>query len=307
MPDAHRHIPSIDSHQHFWAYNDLEYPWMGPGMERLKRDHLPPDLLPKLAAADVHGTVAVQARRTERETEWLLELADLHPFILGVVGWVDFASADLDATLERLAGHARLVGIRELIHDNPDEAYATSVEHVRGVRSVGAHGLACDLLLRPTHLPAATMLVDRFPDYRFVVDHIAKPDMRRGWRQDDPDVQRWAGGIRRLAERPHVACKLSGMVTEADWAAWTPDAIAPFAEVVLEAFGADRVMMGTDWPVCTVAADYGATVELARQLTRRLSPSERTAVFGGTAQRFYGLAEPTAPDNHGIPSLEENA
>lgn len=278
--------PVIDAHQHLWHYNEVEYDWMSGEQEVLKRDHLPDELERLMAGAGVTGTVAVQARRTVAETEWLLSVAARHSFILGVVGWVDFTSPRLEADLERLATDAALVGVRELIHDMPDLGYATSNVHVAGVRAAARHGLAYDLLLKPQHLPAATALVDLLPEQRFVVDHCAKPDVAAG------GVQPWAHDLAELARRDNVWCKLSGLVTEADWEGQADVDFVPYADVVLEAFGPDRVMVGSDWPVCTCARDYRGTMDLARLLVSRLSAEEQARVLAGTCLEFYGLRPP---------------
>jgi len=283
-------MTTIDAHQHFWVYDEPAYGWMTEGMDALRRDHLPADLAPQLDAAGVDATVAVQARRLEVETEWLLALADVHPRIAGVVGWIDIGSPALEATLERWSAHPRLVGLRELIHDMPDPEFATSPAHARAVAAIGRHGLAYDLLLRPAHLPAATRLVDALSDQRFVVDHIAKPDLRRGADRRGANAA-WAAGIRRLAERPHVACKLSGLLTEADWDDWRAADVTPYLDTVLEAFGADRCMIGSDWPVCTLAAPYGVTIGLLTDYAAGLSPHERRALLGATARTWYRLEE----------------
>ncbi len=275
---------TIDAHQHFWRYRPDEYPWMSEAQTVLRRDHLPADLAPLMLAAGVTGTVAVQARRTVRETEWLLELAAAEPTVLGVVGWFDFSSPQLEHDLERLASDPRLVGARELIHDMPDLDYAVSPEHLRGVKAVQRAGLAYDLLLRPEHLRPATALVDLLPEQRFVIDHLAKP------RVADGAFEPWASDLRAIASRDNVACKLSGLVTEADWGGWQAGDLVPYLEVALEAFGAERTMLGSDWPVCTCAADYATTMELARRAAAGLSTTERTAVLAGTARRFYRLA-----------------
>lgn len=273
----------IDAHQHFWRYRPEEYPWMTEEQGVLKRDRLPADLAPLMAAAGVTGTVAVQARRMLRETEWLLEVAAEASYVLGVVGWFDLASPRLEHDLERLAKDARLVGARELIHDMPSPAYAASPAHVRGVRAVGRAGLAYDLLLRPEHLRPATRLVDLLPDQRFVVDHLAKPRVASGV------LEPWASDLRELATRGNVYCKLSGLVTEADWHAWRPEDLIPYLEVALEAFGAERVMLGSDWPVCACAADYPTTIGLVRGMVAGLGEHEQAAVLGGNARRFYRL------------------
>lgn len=279
----------IDAHQHFWRYEPSQYPWMTAGQEVLRRDHLPEELARLMAAAGVDATVAVQARRMLAETEWLLAVAEERSFVLGVVGWFDLASPDVEADLERLANHPRLVGGRELIHDMPSLDYAISSDHVRGVASFGRHGLAYDLLLRPEHLLAATQLADLLPDQRFVVDHIAKPPISTG------ALEPWATGMRELARRENVYCKLSGMMTEAasgPAAAADLSALAePYMDVCLEAFGPGRLMMGTDWPVCTVVADYESTVGVVRNYASRLSSDERAQIMGATCARFYGLAD----------------
>ena len=290
----------IDAHQHFWIYNSYEYGWMGDGMDGLKRDFLPPDLGALLRQVGVHGTVAVQARRTVSETAWLLELADRHPFILGVVGWADFAADDVSRVLAGFADHPRLVGFRELIHDMPARDYALSRDHVSGVRSLGEYGLTYDLLVRPEHLEVATSLVDLFPEQRFVVDHIAKPRFPldepglsgadvAGQGPRGEDRQLWARGIREIARRANVFCKLSGVLTEFGGPVDRAHRVTPFLDAVLEAFGPSRVMIGSDWPVCTCAADYGATMEFLIRYVSKLSTDEQEAVLSGACVEAYGL------------------
>ena len=275
----------IDSHQHFWDYAAYaaDYVWMSGEYGVLRRDFLPADLAPLLQEAGFDGTVAVQARELVVETDWLLGLADATPWILGVVGWVDICAPDAEPLVERYAAHPKLKGLRLLIHDRPDPEFAVSPVHVRGIGWLARHGLTYDLLLKPQHLGPATRLVDRFPGQQFVVDHIAKPDIAGGrlspWRED----------IRELARRPNVFCKVSGLVTEADWATWTTTQLTPYLDVVLEAFGPARLMAGSDWPVSTCAASYGRTMQVALDWSRQLGPSERADVLGGTCSRFYGL------------------
>ena len=296
----------IDAHQHFWRYNEREYDWMSENQGVLKRDHLPDELAGLMAAAGVGGTVAVQARRTLDETSWLLELAAEHEFIRGVVGWVDFTAADLEATLDRLSANPLLKGVRELIHDMPDPEYATSSTHVAGVRAAGRAGLSYDLLLKPPHLEPATRLVDLLPEQRFVVDHIAKPDIANG--RASGRLEPWAGDICELALRPNVYCKLSGLVTEANWEAWRPEDLAPYLDIVLDAFGTRRVMVGSDWPVCTCAADYGTTIDTAREYVMKLSDDEQRRVLAENASEFYRLAAPrTRPTPTGTPPASEES
>ncbi len=273
----------IDSHHHFWNYNERDYVWMGPGMERLRRDHTPRDLRPLLDTLGIDGTVAIQARQMECETEYLLDLASRHSWILGVVGWVDFGSDSLPERLETYAKNKKLRGVRELIHDMPDPEYAVRHDHVEGVRLLARHDLTYDLLLRPRHLEPATRLVDIYPDQPFVIDHIAKPDIAAG------EIALWREGIREIAKRPNVCCKLSGLVTEAGWDSWLPEQLHPYIDVCLDAFGHKRLMMGSDWPVCTLAGSYEAVVGVVFDYVRRLTEEERRAILGETCARFYGL------------------
>jgi L-fuconolactonase len=274
----------IDAHQHFWRYNAKEYGWIGPDIQILRRDYLPADLRPLQQAIGIEGTVAVQARQLLEETRWLLELANQHPFIRGVVGWVDLRSPDLGDQLARFCAHEKFVGVRHVIHDEPDDLFAMREDFVRGVGTLAAYGLTYDLLLFPRHLPAACALVARHPNQPFVLDHIAKPPIAAG------RLEPWATDLRRLATFPNVCCKVSGMVTEAEWLRWAPGDFDPYLDVVFEAFGAQRIMIGSDWPVCTVAAEsYAQVMQIVMDYVARLSAAEQAAVMGGTAARFYGL------------------
>jgi L-fuconolactonase len=274
---------NIDAHQHFWRYNESEYGWMGPGMETLKRDHLPPDLLPLLQSAGFDGTIAVQARQVLEETRWLLELADQYSFIKGVVGWVDLRSPQLHHQLEPFAAHPKLRGVRHVVHDEPDDQFMLREDFVRGISMLSEFHLTYDLLLFPKHLPAACELVKRFPYQRFVLDHIAKPLIKGGI------LEPWATDLRKLAAFPNVFAKVSGMVTEANWQAWKPADFTPYLDAVLDVFGVERVMLGSDWPVCTVAATYGQVISIVAEYIRRFSPDEQKQILGGNARRFYGI------------------
>lgn len=273
----------IDSHQHFWLYRPETHAWITGAMAVLQRDFLPADLEPLLRAEGFDGCVAVQAAQSLDETRFLLRLADESPFVKAVVGWVDLLSPDLPARLEALAPHPRLRGIRHIAQDEPDDAWLARPDVVRGVGTLRRFGLTYDILVYARQLPAALALARALPDQPFVVDHLAKPEIRAGrlapWRED----------IRRLAELPHVQCKLSGLVTEASWDAWTPADLRPYLEVALEAFGPSRLMVGSDWPVCLLAADYPTVLGVAREFIRSLSPGEQAAVLGGNAARFYGI------------------
>ncbi len=276
-------MPRIDAHQHFWRYSPQTHGWIGDHMAVLKRDYLPPDLEPLLRAKGYDGCVAVQAQQTVDETTWLLDLADQFPFIRGVVGWVDLRAPDVAAVLAGLAGRKKLKGIRHIVQGEPDPRFMLGTEFQRGIAALAAHGLAYDILVFPKQLPAAIELAERFPRQPFVLDHIAKPDMKGGAREP------WATQVRRLAAHPNVFCKLSGLVTEADWARWTPDDIAPYLDVISEAFGPERLMIGSDWPVCTLAGDYSRVMTLVEGYLARLPAGSAEAVLGSTASRFYRL------------------
>lgn len=276
----------IDAHQHFWNYNPTDYVWMSDEMTVLKRDHLPDELSAMLRRIGFDGTVAVQARQMTEETDYLLGLAGAYEWIYAVVGWLDFTSEQLEEELARYAVNPRLAGLRELIHDMPDDDYALSPSHMRGVELLGRHGLTYDLLLRPQHIPAATQLVDRFANQRFVVDHIAKPDIAAG------ALSPWRERIAALAEREHVYCKLSGMVTEADPAGWSPEDIHPYLDICLEAFGPARLMIGSDWPVCTLAGSYAEVMRVVLEYVTRLTVDEQDAILGRTCAEFYGIEAP---------------
>ncbi|MBN1936600.1 MAG: amidohydrolase family protein [Anaerolineae bacterium] len=273
---------NIDAHQHFWQYNSQEYGWIG-GRMMLKRDFLPADLRPLQQAIGITGAVAVQARQTIEETRWLLELADAYPFIKGVVGWVELRSPHLRAQLDRFIDHPKFCGVRHIVHDEIDDRFMLRPDVLHGIAMLNEFGLTYDLLLFPKHLPVACELVNRFPEQPFVLDHIAKPRIKDGL------LEPWATDIVKLAQFPNVCCKVSGMVTEADWQAWTPDDFTPFLDTVFEAFGANRLMIGSDWPVCTVAGKYSAVMQVVFDYVEKCSSSEQQAVLGGTAAQFYGL------------------
>jgi L-fuconolactonase len=274
----------IDAHQHFWIYSPREYEWIDDSMAVLRRDFLPNDLRLELESNRFRGSVAVQARQTLEETRWLLELADSAPWILGVVGWVDLRSPDIRSQLKVLAQNPKLVGIRHIVQSEPDDRFLLQPDFLRGISALEEFDLAYDILIYTKHLPVAAEFVQRFPRQRFVLDHLAKPPIKSG------DIESWAQGIRRLAEFPNLFCKLSGLVTEADWQHWQPEQIIPFLDVAFEAFGPDRLMIGSDWPVCLVATSYSRWVEVLQAFLLRQRPEIRDSVLGGNAQRFWRLA-----------------
>ena len=281
----------IDSHHHLWDYSEAAYPWMGPQHGPIKRSFLPADLAPQLAAAGFARTVVVQARQSLEETAWLLAQADAHAWIAGVVGWVDLRAepAELAAQLARFAAHPKLVGVRHVVHDEPDDAFMDGAAFRRGIGELQAHGLAYDLLLFPRHLRRAAALAAAFPSQRFVLDHIGKPATARG---AAPPAD-WLADLRALAACPNVHVKLSGLVTEfAPWGAWARADFAPVLAAVVGAFGAARCMIGSDWPVSLLAAsDYAACQSIVIEWCRaNLSAEEAEGVLGANCAKFYRLA-----------------
>ncbi len=279
-------MPVIDSHHHFWHYSEVDYGWIPPAWSALRRDFLPVDLAAELAAAGVDGVVSVQARQSLEETSWLLDLAARHAFVRGVVGWIPLVDPDVEACLDRLAIHpaaAKLRAVRHVLQAEADDAYMLCEDFNRGIRAIGRRGLAYDILILERHLPHTLALVDNHPDQVFIVDHIAKPRIAAG------ELEPWAKNIRELARRPHVACKLSGLVTEADVSSWTPAMLQPYLDVVLDTFGPQRLLFGTDWPVCLAGVAYSRWKQLIESALSSFSTSERAAVMGGNAVRLYRL------------------
>lgn len=274
----------IDAHQHFWKYSPAEYEWIDDSMAVLRRNFLPRDLKPELKNNGFQGSVAVQARQTLEETRWLLELAERSPWILGVVGWVDLRSPDIRSQLKALSRNPKLVGIRHVVQSEPDDRFLLQPDFLRGISVLEEFDLAYDILIYTKHLPIAAEFVKRFPRQRFVLDHLAKPPIKNG------TIDSWAQGIKRLAEFPNVFCKLSGLVTEADWQHWKPEQIIPFLDVAFETFGPDRLMIGSDWPVCLVAASYARAIEVVKTYLLAQKADYRERVLGGNAQLFWRLA-----------------
>jgi L-fuconolactonase len=273
----------IDSHQHFWQYNPAEHVWMSEEMSLLNRDFLPDDLQPLLEAIHFDGCVAVQARQNLEETRWLLELAEKHEFIKGIVGWVDLCSPDLPEQLERFANHPKLVGVRHVVHDESDDEFMLRREFLRGISRLKKFDLTYDLLLFPKHLHTASLLAHQFPEQPFVLDHIAKPRIAQGilspWRED----------LQELARCQNVSCKLSGMVTEAIWNHWKPGEFRRYLDVVIEAFTPDRLLIGSDWPVCTLSGGYASTMGIVIEYIQQFPPTVQSGILGENCTRFYGI------------------
>ena len=275
----------VDAHQHFWDFQATpkDFAWMSEEMEVLKQRFMPIDLTSLRILADVEGSIAIQARELKEETDFLLELADSDSSILGVVGWADLCSVEIDAILEQYAKYSKLKGFRMLIHDRIDPDFADSMGHMQGVSCLEQHGYTYDLLLRTIHLQSATRLVDRLPYLHFVVDHIAKPKL------DGSDIDAWKSGIQAIANRPNVMCKLSGLVTESVGTGWHEHSFHPYLNFILDVFGPDRLMIGSDWPVCTLAADYTSTLNIVKNWADDLSNDEKTAIFRRNCLRFYKI------------------
>lgn len=272
----------IDSHQHFWRYSAEQYPWIQPDWP-IRCDFLPADLAPLLHDAGLDGCIAVQARQSLEETGWLLELADESPIIKGVVGWVDLRAADIEDQLNKFAVRPKFVGVRHVVQDEPDDNFMLGEDFQRGISQLKPFGLTYDILIFPKQLPAAIKLVEAFPDQPFVLDHLAKPLIKDG------TLDPWREQIHTLAQMPNCWCKVSGMVTEANWTGWTANDFRPYLDVVFEAFGVDRLMYGSDWPVCLLAGEYPRVFELAASYVRELSAADQGKFLGGNATKFYCL------------------
>lgn len=274
----------LDAHQHFWEYNMAEYGWIGEEMKAIRQSFLPHDLEPILTQSGMDGCIAVQARQSLTETEWLLQLADQYEFIKGVVGWVDLCSDDVRNQLELLASNPVLKGVRHVIQDEPDLQYVLREDFQRGISLLKEYDLAYDLLVSKEQLPYAVDLVKAFPEQRFVLDHLAKPDIKSGI------LLPWREALQSLAAQPNTYCKLSGIVTEADWASWTPSDFTSYLNIAIEAFGAERLMFGSDWPVSNLAASYSEVYGLIKTHIQSLSESEQQMILGGTCAAFYQIS-----------------
>jgi len=273
----------IDSHQHFWKFDPVRDAWITPEMAVIRRDFLPEDLSPELKANGIDATIAVQADQSEAETEFLVELASRHKFIAGVVGWVDLRARNLEDRLRHWAERPSVVGFRHIAQAEPDDRFLATAAFVAGVAKLKPFGFTYDLLVYPRQLPAAIELASRLPDQPFVLDHIAKPPIKSG------EEGAWCGHIRELAQNQNVYCKLSGLVTEADWTRWTAEHCKPYLDVVLEAFGPDRLMFGSDWPVCLLAGSYERVLGLIESYVLTHQAAAAPNIFGENAARFYGV------------------
>ena len=271
----------IDAHQHFWCYNESDYSWINDQMKVLQRDYLPDNLLPELKNIGFEGSIAVQARQSLEETMWLLELADKYDFIKGVVGWVDLCSGEIENQLEEFSKNPKLVGVRHVIHDEPDNYFMASDNFQYGISLLGKYGLTYDLLVFPKHLQLAAELVSHFPDQKFVLDHIAKPLIK------DHVKSPWNKDIIKLAQNSNVYSKLSGMVTEADWKNWRASDFQYYLDTAFDAFGENRLMIGSDWPVCNVAGNYREIMNIVIEYFSNIDNEILNKILGENCMHFY--------------------
>ncbi len=273
----------IDAHHHFWKYEPVEFGWIDDTMAAIRRDFLPGHLKAELAAAGLDGVVSVQARQSVEETAWLLGMAENFDFIKGVVGWVPLALPTVGKTLEKFSKHWKLRGVRHVVQGEPDDRFILGDEFNAGICLLREFGLVYDILIFERHLPPTSEFVDRHPQQVFVLDHIAKPKIKAN------ELEPWRKNITELARRENIYCKISGLVTEADYQTWTEAQLQPYLETVFAAFGPRRLMFGSDWPVCRVACDYKRWVELVGRFIANLSADEQARIMGGTAVEAYGL------------------
>jgi L-fuconolactonase len=275
----------IDAHHHLWKYSPDQYPWMLEGMERIRKDFLVPQLQTVTQMAGVTGTIAVQARQTVEETKWLLKLAATTPLIRGVVGWVSLVEDLAEIYLSQFSQDRKLRAVRHVLHDEPNQFYMLREDFNRGISRLKDFGLVYDILIFERHIPQTIEFVDRHPNQIFVLDHIAKPQIKR------QIFSPWNMGILELARRGNIYCKVSGMVTEADWKIWTQADLRPYFDAVLNAFGPKRLMFGSDWPVIEAACEYGQWARIVRSWISELSAAERSEIMAGTAKTAYSLVD----------------
>jgi len=273
----------IDTHQHFWQYDPLRDGWITDDMAAIRRDFMPADLAPILKTNGLDGCITVQSDQSEAENEFQLANAQHHDFIKGVVGWVDLQAGNIEARLEKLNQHPKLKGFRHVLQGEADRALMLKPAFLNGIKALAKYNYVYDILIFPDQLPYSIELVNQFPDQVFVLDHIAKPPIKAG------EIKDWAQHIKLLAQSQNVYCKVSGMVTEADWHNWQPADFTPYLDAVFNAFGAERVMFGSDWPVCQVAGGYERVLKLVANYTAQLSAGEQQYFWGQNAIKCYHL------------------
>jgi L-fuconolactonase len=273
----------IDSHQHFWKYNPAEYVWISNDMEILQKNYLPDQLQAELSSIGFDGSIAVQARQSLEETQWILDLAEQNNFIKGVVGWVDLCSPGAEEQLFQFSRYPKLVGVRHVIHDEADDNFMLRNDFLKGIALLKKFGLTYDILIFPRHLPNTIQFVSHFPDQVFILDHIAKPLIR------DKKISPWKEDIERLARFRNVYCKLSGIVTEANVNNWKQEDLIPYLDIVFAAFGPDRLMIGSDWPVCRVAGTYKKIMDIILSYISSFPDEDKNKILGENAAHAYRL------------------
>jgi L-fuconolactonase len=273
----------VDVHQHFWIYNQEEYKWIDTSMAKLQRNFLPSHLNRVLKKNGIDFCVSVQARQTLQETKWLLELAQNNSFIKGIVGWINLKSSSVEQDLEKFAAYKKFKGVRHLLQDEDDDRYMLQPDFKQGLRQLEKYGLTYDILIYPRHIKYACALVSEFPQQKFIIDHLAKPLIKEG------KIEAWKKDMKELAKEDNVFCKLSGMVTEANWNSWKQEDFVPYMETLLEIFGPNRLLFGSDWPVFTVAAKYKQVLGIVTNFISFLSPAEQARIMGQNAIDFYNL------------------
>ncbi len=273
----------IDTHHHFWNYNPVDFDWIDDEMASIRKKFLPKDLKETLLETDVQGVVSVQARQCLEETDWLLKMAEEHDFIKGIVGWLPLAAENIQQVLEQYSGNQWLKGVRHVVQGEPDPAFILGKDFNRGISRLKNYGLVYDILILEHQLPNTIRFVDQHPEQQFVVDHIAKPKIKKN------ETEPWARNLKELARRENVSCKISGIVTEADYHGWTREQLQPYFDVALEAFGPSCLMYGSDWPVCLVATSYSDWLTLVKDVLSGLSPDEQEQIFNKNAMHVYHL------------------
>lgn len=273
----------IDSHQHFWKYNSEKHSWIDDDMSVIRRDFLPSDLEQVYKDNDIDGCVAVQADQTIDENNFLIDLATKNNFIKGIVGWVDLRDNNVETELEKYSEEDKIKGFRHVVQGEPDHNFLLRSHFTRGVSLLEKYNFTYDILVFPHQLGAVLEFVKQFPNQKFVIDHMAKPYIKDGF------YDGWAASMQAIAKHENVSCKLSGIITEADFKSWTPHQINPYLNLIMEAFGSQRTMFGSDWPVCLVAGNYRKVKDLVTNYIATLSHSEQDAIMGNNAIQFYNL------------------
>lgn len=276
-------MQKIDAHQHFWKYHPDSHAWIGEEMKVIRKNFLPNDLEPLLIENNFSGSVAVQADQSEAETEFLLQLSNEYNFIKAVIGWVDFKSITIEERLEYFSGFEKLKGFRHIVQDEQQDDFLLRKDFCNGIALLEKYGFCYDILIYHKHLKYAVEFVNKFPNQPFIIDHLAKPPIKT------KEINSWKKGIQNIAGFENVFCKISGLVTEADWNNYSVEDFKPYTDIVLEAFGTDRIIFGSDWPVCLPAASYNSCCKLTEALTSQLSENEKANFWGSNAEKFYNL------------------